>query len=325
MRIAVIAPADIAVRRFLPALSGMKDAEFAGVGTDPQRSGQKEKAYSLTQQYGGRVFDSYEEAVLTPEADAVYIPLPPALHYRWTMKALQAGKHVLVEKPSGISLQESASMVSLAREKKLCLQENYMFRYHRQIRAIDDLLSSGEIGDIRLYRISFGFPRRKADDFRYDKEMGGGALLDAGGYVLHYADHLLGEDARVVYACLNREGPEGIDLYGSAAMVSPDGRTAQLSFGMDNEYRCELEVWGSKGILTTGRVLTAPAGFVPTARIVRGGKEKIISLPADDAFARSIEAFIRGASDPALQEKNALSIVRLAGLADSVRSKSSST
>ena len=172
-----------------------------------------------------------------------------------------------------------------------------MFIYHSQLEEINDVVKSGEIGAVRLYRITFGFPLRQLNDFRYKKALGGGALLDAGGYCMKYANWLLGCDAHVVTAQANNlEGFE-VDMYGSATMSNDKGQIAQLAFGMDNDYRCEIEIWGSKGTITSGRILTAPAGFTPSYIIKRNQDIETRPLAADDAFLKSIYRFIACVED----------------------------
>ena len=331
MRIGILCPSEIAYRRFLPALKQVDDVVFAGVGVNTpfERYGDtfpdkeeitlmleraKRKADQMILGYGGRLFDSYESMVSSPDIDAVYIPLPPALHYKWARRALECGKHVLVEKPSTISLADSMSLVGIASGKELALHENYMFMFHDQLDAIEDIIRSGETGDVRIYRISFGFPRRSANDFRYNKSLGGGALIDAGGYTLKYAARLLGDTAELRYAQLNYVDGSEVDIYGSAALVNEAGATAQIAFGMDNDYKCELEVWGSRATLKTGRVLTAPAGFSPTVIIKKNTDIEERPLPADDAFKKSIEYFMKCMTDQKTREESYRSILKQAEL-----------
>ena len=333
MRIGILCPSEIAYRRFLPALKLIDDVIFAGVGVNSpyERYGDalpdkeeitrmlergKTKAGQMISEYGGRLFDSYESVVSAPDINAVYIPLPPALHYKWAKRALECGKHVLVEKPAATSYDAARSLVELASEKELALHENYMFIFHAQLDAIEEVINSGEIGDVRLYRISFGFPARSGDDFRYNKSLGGGALLDAGGYTLKYAARLLGDTARIRYAGLNYTEDFEVDMYGSAVLVNETGITAQIAFGMDNDYRCELEVWGSKGTLKTGRVLTAPAGFIPTMTIKKNTAAWERPLPADDAFRKSIEYFVRCMTDKEARKESCRAILKQAQLVE---------
>lgn len=333
MRLGIICPSEIASRRFMPALAQCSEISFAGVGvyTAEERFGSsgierdmiekalskaRSKAQIFVDQYGGRIFDGYESTAVSPEIDALYIPLPPALHFKWAKLALEHGKHVLIEKPATISVAETKKLVQIAESNNLALHENYMFAFHNQIKAIDEIVRSGEIGEVRLYRVCFGFPMRAANDFRYDRALGGGALIDAGGYTIGYAAHLLGPTATVRYAQSNYIEGLDVDIYGSAALVNTDGVTAQIAFGMDNNYKCELEVWGSKGCLTTGRVLTAPAGFTPTAVIRKGSADTTIELPVDDAFLKSIQHFEKCIADTTVRKERYTMIVRQAELVE---------
>ena len=334
MKIGIICPSEIAIRRFMPALQKCDDLTFVGVGvfSKEERFGEKpvsdetfqaaldiekEKAQVFINQYGGKIYDSYTDVVTSSDIDAIYIPLPPALHYRWAKLALENGKHVLVEKPSTIAAQDTQELADIAKKKGLALHENYMFIFHEQLDAIEQIINSGEIGDVRLYRVSFGFPRREANDFRYNKALGGGALIDVGGYTIRYAARLLGKTVRFAYAQSNYLPDEfEVDMYGSATLINDEGITVQVAFGMDNNYKCELEAWGSKGCLSTGRVLTAPVGFIPTATIRKGNADEIIELPADDAFLKSINHFVKCVQDENTRKMNYECITAQAKLVD---------
>lgn len=311
IRIGIICPSEIAFRRFLPALQKTGDKiQFAAIGIaspeewfgnltnisqeqiDEQQARERVKAQTFIDQYGGEIIVGYCNLVSSKLVDAIYIPLPPALHYKWAKKALEAGKHVFVEKPSTTCLADTEDLIKLASKKGLALHENYMFIYHSQLEEINNVVKSGEIGDVRLYRITFGFPLRQLNDFRYNKKLGGGALLDAGGYCMKYARYLLGDTAKVVTAQTNNIDGFEVEMYGSATMVNNNGDVAQLAFGMDNDYRCEIEIWGSKGTITSNRILTAPAGFIPSYIIKKNQNVERKELPADDAFLKSIKRFV---------------------------------
>lgn len=326
MRIGIICPSEIAFRRFLPALKEADCFEFAGVAvaskeeflgaTDEILAKERQKAQPFIDGYGGKVFEGYQSLIDSNEVDAVYLPLPPGLHYLWAKRALLAGKHILVEKPCTTSLKNTDDLLSFAREKGLAVHENYMFVFHDQIEGINEVIRSGEIGEVRLYRIAFGFPMRAKNDFRYNKELGGGALLDCGGYTLKFASLLLGPSASLKYAVSNPLNGFQVDMYGSAALVNEDGVTAQVAFGMDQNYKCELEVWGSRGTLYTNRVLTAPAGFVPEVTIRKGNEEERRSLPADDAFKKSILHFRACIEDAETRGENYVTLSRQANLVE---------
>lgn len=338
MNLGVICPSEIAIRRFMPAIQKCQGICFVGVGIFTKeeligsenlsdalfqqlRQKENDKAQAFVEQYGGKIFDSYESIVTSPEIDSLYIPLPPALHFKWAKRALEAGKHVLVEKPSTTSAADTNELVRIAREHDLALHENYMFVFHRQLEKINEIIKSGEIGDVRLYRISFGFPMRSTNDFRYNKALGGGALIDAGGYTIRYASTILGPKATIRYAQSNYIDGYEVDMYGSAALTNAEGTTVQVAFGMDNNYKCELEVWGSKGCLTTNRVLTAPVGFTPVATIRKGNDSFTIDFPEDDAFLKSIQHFIECIHDKETREETYSIIARQADYIEEFKRK----
>lgn len=340
MKIGVICPSEIAYRRFMPALQKCDNIEFAGVasanaeewfGSNYELVDEKirkevlhreyEKAKSFVDNYGGKVYGSYTELIKDDTIEAVYIPLPPALHYKWAKLALEEGKHVFVEKPSTTNKKDTEELIAIAKEKDLAIHENYMFAFHDQLSEIKKIVDSKEIGDVRLYRIAFGFPRRLSTDFRYAKALGGGALLDCGGYTLKYASMLLGESARIAYAQLNYIDDFEVDVYGSAALINDSGDTVQVSFGMDNSYKCDLEVWGSQGCLNTGRVLTAPAGFEPTCTITKNQDKEERKLPADDTFYKSLKFFEDCISDKNIRVKSYNNILRQIYLVDDFMKK----
>ncbi len=302
IRIGVLSASDIAKRRFLPALKNCEGFEFKGIGLadDTERSlvvdtgsktteDKRERAAKLCGIYGGRLYESFNEIISDADIDALYISLPPALHYHWSMEALRAGKHLLIEKPLTTDSSDCDSIISLAREKSLCVVENYGFIYHKQMKAIKKLLHDGEIGKVRLVRAAFGFPRRREDDFRYIKKLGGGALLDCGGYTIRLARELLGETMHIDQAVLMPLKGHDVDGHGYVSAANDEGIAAQLSFGMDNQYKCELEVWGESGILYTDRIFTAPGDYVTKTVLIRGMERIEIETGSDDQFLRMIE------------------------------------
>lgn len=305
IRIGVLGAADIACRRFLPALKKVENFEFIGVavadwcewgdGYDENSyeallAKKKEKAQKLIDSFGGKIFIGYENMLRSQEIDAVYIPLPPSLHYQWCYKALSLGKHVLSEKPCTTNLKNSMELVRLAEQQGLVIYENYAFSMHRQIQKIKELIEAGTIGEIRLIRSAFGFPYRSEIDFRYHREMGGGALLDCGGYVIKAAQLFLQDDIHVLMSALHYTEKHDVDMYGSAVVVDRNNAEAQIAFGMDNAYKCELEIWGSKASIIAPRIFTPPAEL-ETQIIIKGQQEEIIKVEPDDQFMHAIEFF----------------------------------
>ena len=317
MKIGILGTSEIAFRRFLPALKNCEYFEYVGVASRTLDKGKK-----FQEEFGGKIYDGYDSLLEDKEIEAVYVPLPPALHFEWGKKVLEAGKHLLMEKPFTVNYEEARELVDLAKKKDLAIHENYKFAYHSQLEVLNDIVKKGTIGNIRLYRIAFGFPKRSENDFRYNKELGGGALLDCGGYTIKLANMLLGGSAKIVTSNLNYTKDYDVDLYGSATMINEDGVTAQLAFGMDNSYKCELEIWGSKGVIKTNRILTAPVNFTPTAEITIDNETKEITLPSDDTFLKSINKFYECIKVAKIRKNNYNEIIKQVKLVDSIRKES---
>lgn len=326
----VLCPSEIAFRRFMPAVKKLEnfeyigiaaatEREFSGADNDEIKSSELEKANKFIEAYGGKLFGGYESLLTSNDIDAVYIPLPPALHFKWAKMALENGKHVLLEKPFTTNLSDAKELIEIAKAKNLAAHENYMFAFHSQIPWIKEKVSEGIIGDIRLIRIDFGFPFRGANDFRYNKALGGGALLDCGGYTVKLAEMFLGESARIAASHLNSKDGFEVDVYGSATLVNKDGLTAQISFGMDNGYRCDLNIWGSIGTLFTGRILTAPDGFQTTVVIKNAEGEQTFTLPADDTFMKSIGFFGECVENEKIRLAHYASVYRQSLLTEKIR------
>ena len=303
MRIGILGTADIAFRRFLPALKKCPAFTYAGVA-----SRTPDKTVRFVVAYGGQAYENYDALLSDKSIDAVYVPLPPALHYEWGKKVLLAGKHLFMEKPFTTSLSEAEELLSLAKEKGLAVHENYMFLYHSQLTKIKALIADGTLGDIRLCRMSFGFPKRSEGDFRYSRALGGGALLDCGGYPVRLALELLGESARVTQARLIQ--PEGyeVDLFGNAVLENRSGLCAQVSFGMDNAYQCQLEVWGSRATLIAHRIFTAGPELRPPLLLRTSTGEEAVELEADDHFQNSLQQLQRCVEEQTLRAQQRRSI-----------------
>lgn len=317
VNIGILGCSEIAFRRFMPAASKVEGINVVAVAEEYA----PEKLDNFCSTYGIERESSFLDLIKREDIDAIYVPQPPALHYRWAKCALEHGKHVFVEKPSTTSYTDTSELVRLAKENNLALHENYMFIYHSQIAKAKELADSGVLGQVRLIRADFGFPMRQQNDFRYNKELGGGALLDAAGYPVRLATMFLGDTVKVEAASLNHIDGFEVDFYGSAFLSNEDGLVCQIGYGMDNRYRCSLEIWGSEARLYTDRIFTAPEGFVPKFYIERQEGTEEIELPADSSFERSIEMFIKEVADVGLRERSYEQILTQIRLIEEMRQK----
>ena len=313
INIGIIGTSEIAFRRFLPSLEKSRNFRYIGIASRDIKNTDK-----FIQEYGGKGFGSYEEIIHNKEIEALYIPLPPALHYKWAKEALKKGKHVLLEKPSTMSRKDTQDLVSLADSYNLALDENYMFKYHRQLGFIKDLIKKDSIGELRLVRIQFGFPMREKNDFRYNKELGGGDLLYCGGYTINLACNLLGSDLDVKTSRLNYKRGYEVDIYGSAVLENKSGLVAQISFGMDNNYKCELEIWGNKGYIVAPRIFTAPPNFKAQVICKTNNEDKIFELE-DDQFLNSIENYYKCIIDDKIRKSSYEELINQSKLVEKIR------
>ena len=297
VRIGVLGCADIARRRILPAMTACPDVDVVAVASRREAA-----AAETSERFGCLPVHGYAALLARPDIDAVYVPLPTALHARWTRAALDAGKHVLAEKPLTTEHALTQELTALARNTGLVLMENVMFVHHSQHAAVRRLVADGAIGELRSLHAAFAVPRLPAHDIRHRPELGGGALLDTGVYPLRAAVHHLGADLRVVGATLTSTAGHVVDTAGTALLTTREGVAAHLTFGIDHAYRSAYEIWGSEGRITVDQAFTPPADHEPAIRLERRSGTETVRLPPDDQVLRTIEAFagaVRTGSDAA--------------------------
>lgn len=297
VRIGVLGCADIARRRMLPALRACPGTDLVAVAARDAA-----RARATAAEAGCRAVTGYAALLEREDIEAVYVPLPAALHARWVEAALRAGKHVLAEKPLTTDLAATRRLTGLAGAAGLVLRENVMFVHHSQHAAVRALVADGAIGELRGFRAEFAVPRLPDTDIRYDASLGGGALWDTGVYPVRAALHFLGDQLETEAAVLVHGGPgRAVDTSGTALLRTPEGVCAQLAFGLDHGYRSAYEITGSEGRITLDRAFTPPAGHVPRVLLERRTGTEEIALAPDDQVLRTVSAFaaaVRTAAAP---------------------------
>jgi dTDP-3,4-didehydro-2,6-dideoxy-alpha-D-glucose 3-reductase len=320
LRFGVLGCADVAWRNTLPAMGRVAEAELVAVAS---RDGAN--AHRFAERFGAEAVKEYAPLLERPDIDAVYIAVPTGLHHTWAMRALEAGKHVLVEKPLTTGLAEAGELVTTARAHGRWLMDNFMFLHHSQHAAVRDLVDAGRIGEPRVFSSAFGIPPRDPGDVRYRADLGGGALLDVGVYTVRAAQLFAGDDLSVEGSLLSLDATTGVDLDGSALLSTPGGVAAELTFGFRSSYRSEYAIWGSEGRVTLERAFTPPAALRPILRLESQDHREEITLPADDQFANLIRAFARSALDGAGFEAYARTLLRHAALVQEIRDRARRT
>ncbi|MET7424041.1 Gfo/Idh/MocA family oxidoreductase [Dactylosporangium sp. NPDC005555] len=309
VRFGVLGCSSVARRRSIPALVSHPGATLTAVASrDP------EKAKAFAAEFGCAA-TGYDELLARDDVDAVYVPLPTALHVPWGLKVLAAGKHLLLEKPSATSAAGTRELVRAATERDLLLRENFTFLHHPQHATVARLLAEGRLGQLRSFSGSFCFPPLPATDIRYDAALGGGSLLDAGVYPIRAAQLLLGDDLTVVGGSLRVDGRTGVDVAGHALLVSAAGVLADVKFGFEHTYGASYSLWGSTARLILDKAFTPAATWQPVLRVDEQDHSEEFTLPAGHQFLGAVASF----TDAVLAGRTAGHADEVAGLRSMVR------
>jgi len=277
------------------------DADVVAVGSRNARSAQAfADAHGIPRAHG-----SYEALLADPDVEAVYIPLPNSLHVEWTMRALDAGKHVLCEKPIDRRPEQVARAFDLARARGLVLSEAFMWRHHPQTARLRSLLDDGAIGDVRLVRACFSFMLAADVDVRLNPALDGGALMDVGCYAVSGVRFVAGGEPLSVSAEAVT-GPTGVDLRLGGLLRFDGDVVGMIDCGLDLPSRGELEISGSEGRI----VLTDPWHCIaPKIVVERGLEREVVEIAPADSYALELNdmaAAIRGERAPLLGRADAL-------------------
>nr|AXL06315.1 gfo/Idh/MocA family oxidoreductase [uncultured bacterium] len=298
----------------LPAMAALPRTEIAAIAS--RNTG---KAAEIARGYGCRAVEGYAALLELDDVEAVYLPLPNAVHAGWIERALAAGKHVLAEKPLTTSVSRTRELIAAARSAGLVLLENVMFLHHSQHVAVRKLLADGAIGDLRAFHAAFAVPPRPPGDIRHRADLGGGALLDTGVYPVRAAMTFLGGELDVVAAVLTRRHGHPVESAGQALLCRADGVSASASFGIDHAYRSGYELWGSDGRIVLDHAFTPPAGHVPVLCLERRSGIEEIPLPPDDQVANTLAAFAAAVRSGPLPDND--DVLRQAVLVDDIRTR----
>ncbi|MEV6611440.1 Gfo/Idh/MocA family oxidoreductase [Kutzneria sp. NPDC051319] len=224
VRIGVLGAARIAPTALIAPARDNTEAEVVAVAARDRN-----RAAAYAGKHGiPKVHGSYDELLADPGTDAVYNPLPNALHAEWTLAALAAGKHVLCEKPFTSNATEAATVAEAADASGLVVMEAFHYRYHPLANRVAEILASGEIGTLKHVHAALCFPLPKFSDIRYNRDLAGGAMMDAGCYALHMTRLLGGGEPEVVSAQAKLHKPE-VDRAMTAALVFPGGHTGSVT------------------------------------------------------------------------------------------------
>jgi predicted dehydrogenase len=306
----LVSTADIN-RKVIPGAHASDKVELLAVASREQaRADAYAREWEIPRAYG-----SYEALLADPDVEAVYISLPNTLHVEWSIKALEAGKHVLCEKPLTRHPEEVDAAFDAAARADRLLSEAFMYRHNPQTKKVAELVADGAIGELRLIRSAFSYSLYDSENIRLRTDLEGGALMDVGCYCVSGSRLLGGEPVAVHGEAWY--GPSGTDWIFGGLMRFPDDVVATFDCGTAAPNRDELEAIGSEGSL----FLDDPWHCVdPEIELRRDGGVERIEIERQDSYRLELENLsdaIRGESELLLGREDALGQARtLAALHD---------
>jgi predicted dehydrogenase len=243
VRWGVLSTANIGVKKVIPAMQAGRYCEMVAIA-----SRDRAVARAVADQLGiPKAYGSYEELLADPEIDAVYIPLPNHLHVPWSIRALEAGKHVLCEKPIGLSSAEGQSLLDAARQHpRLKVMEAFMYRHHPQWQRARKLVQEGEIGDLRTIQAFFAYYNADPGNIRNQAEIGGGGLMDIGCYCISLSRFLFAAEPLRVLGILEYDPAFQTDRLASAILDFGRG-TSTWTCSTQLAYYQRVNILGTEG------------------------------------------------------------------------------
>ena len=283
-------------------LRGARSSDRVEVTAVASRDRGRAEAYARDHRIE-RAHASYEALLADDDVDAVYISLPNSLHVEWSVRALQAGKHVLCEKPLSRRAADVEVAFEAAEAADRFLMEAFMYRHHPQMHALRALLDDGTLGEVRLIRAAFTFPLTRVGDIRMRPELEGGSLMDVGCYCVSASRFLAGEPESVLGEQV--VGSTGVDVRFAGVLRFPGAVVAHFDSALDLPSRRALEVVGSDAVVTFADPWIAS---VVRVELHRDGGVEPVAVDEADPYRLELENFaaaIRGEAEPLLGREDA--------------------
>ncbi len=286
VRWGVLGNARVFRRRFLPAVEQAKRARLAAVASRRGEDGCRDLE---VERQGVRIHVGYEALLEDEDVDAVYIPVPNALHAAWTLQALEAGKHVLCEKPLAVTVEDCRRMVAAAGQHRRILAEAFQFRYHPRMEAAGRVLHRGDIGRPTGFEAVFTYTLdRGTPNIRLRPALGGGVLWDVGCYGVHAARFLLGSEPETAECRGLVRSDRGVDLDFEGTLRFRGGVEARVKCSFLEPFESRIRVWGEEGSLDI------PMAFQPQqdVRLIleKGGSEEVLEVEGPNPYGLQLEA-----------------------------------
>lgn len=293
LMIGILGAAGIAPRALIEPAAAREDVVIAAVAARDRA-----RAESFAREHGIEgVHDSYDAIVDAPDLDAVYIPLPAAHHAHWSVRALQAGKHVLVEKPFAANATEARQVADVAAASDTVLMEAFHYRYHALVARLQDLLAQGMVGQVTDISATFDITMPDRSDIRYQLELGGGATMDLGCYPVHLVRTLMGAEPEVLSASARTVDGGQVDEALEARLLFHGGVTSTIrSSLLEDEEVQSARITGTLGTMDVENFVHPQRGNRITVTTQDGvTTEHVPDQPT--SYAAQLSAFVSAVRD----------------------------
>jgi len=267
VRWGILGVASIAVRKVIPGMQGGSWSEVTAIASrDLSKAQRAARELGIPKAYG-----SYEEILADPEIEAIYNPLPNHLHVPWSIRALEAGKHVLCEKPISLSVEEAKQLLAARDRTGMKVEEAFMVRTHPQWAGACDVIKSGTIGEIRAIIGNFSYYNQDPNNIRNVNEWGGGGLMDIGCYHVFTSRFLFDQEPTRVIGTIERDADFNVDVLTSAILEFPGGQSI-FTCGTRMVPSQRVQILGTKGRIEIAIPFNAPSDK-PTKIYVDDGSD----------------------------------------------------
>lgn len=303
IRWGVLGVARIATVKVIPAMQRGAVSEVTAIASrDIDKARKAAAELGIPKAYG-----SYEELLADPDIDAIYNPLPNHMHVPWSIKAADAGKHVLCEKPISLTVEEARTLIAARDRTGVKMGEAFMVHLHPQWLRVVEILKSGEVGDLRALNFTFSYNNPDPNNIRNNAEMGGGAIMDIGCYPIHFARWIFGGEPGRVSASIDRDPTFKTDRLSSAILEFPQGHAAFTCSTQMSPFQ-RAQILGTKGRIEVEIPVNAPPD--KESRIfVTTSETRTETFPLCDQYTLQGDAFsraIQGEGDVPVSLEDAL-------------------
>lgn len=284
----ILSTAKIGVQKVIPAMQNGKFISVDAIASrNLARANQAADLLGIQKRYG-----SYEELLEDNDIDAIYNPLPNHLHVPWTIKALEAGKHVLCEKPIGLNAEEAKLLLETTRKyPQLKVMEAFMYRFHPQWQKVRELVIAGEVGEVKTIHSFFSYYNIAPDNIRNQADIGGGALMDIGCYCISFPRFIFNEEPEQVAGDMDFDPVMKTDRLTSAILKFPKGKSSTFTCSTQLMPYQRAIIYGDKGRIEVEIPVNAPPEKAVKIILETKDKNQIFSLGPKDQYTLQGDAF----------------------------------